>query len=154
MGLRRQRRAGESQAVTTAVAGREHPPDEATDAARAVRPGCVPALLRLVLVVPLLVMGAQTGQWLAALTPWDRGGAYALALVGAAVGAAVGLSLAARGVRGEGGRRLRADMALCLAALVFVARGVIGLAWPLSLADIGPVYAATLAGVTLVRLTG
>ena len=130
-------------------------PDEQTteQAAWEERPGCLlyyatRVLARLVLVAPPAIMGAQVGMWGASHVGGDL--SYALAIAGVVTGGTLGLGLALRGVRGRPGTATRADLALCLLALVFLARVVMGWFVALEFQDIGPAYLAALAGAAIV----
>ena len=129
--------------------------DEQTteQAAREERPGCLlyyatRLLARLVLVAPPVIMGAQVGMWGASHVGGDL--SYAVAPAGVVTGGILGLGLALRGARGRPGTATRADLALCLLALVFLARVVMGWFVALEFQDIGLAYLAALAGAAIV----
>lgn len=135
--------------------GEGRDPDEQTSeqAAWEERPGCLlhratRLIARLVLVAPAVIMGAQVGMWGAAQTGGDL--SYSFALTGLATGGILGLALALRGARDRPGAAMRADVALCLLALVFLTRVAVGWFVPLEFQDIGPAYLAALAGAGIV----
>lgn len=117
------------------------------------RPGCLLQratrfLARLVLVAPAVIIGAQVGMWGASQV--GDGFAWPLALAGIIAGGALGLGLALRGAQERPGTATRADLALCLLALVFLTRVVVGWFVPLEFQDIGLAYLAALAGAATV----
>ena len=119
---------------------------------RKERPGCllqraIGLIARLVLVAPAAIMGAQAGMWGASQV--GGGFAWTLTIVGIIAGGALGLGLALRGAQERLGTATRADLALCLLALVFVARIVVGWFVPLEFQDIGLAYLAALAGAAI-----
>lgn len=127
--------------------------------AREGRPGCLPArvgslVVRLVLVVAPLVMGAQVGRWLCWRMDWGQDAAFALAITGALAGGLLGLGLAVRGTTSHGGRGLRSDVVLCLLACVFLVRAALGWVQPLGAEEVGIAYLAVLSGAFLVWLLG
>ncbi len=134
--------------------------DEFTaQAVRDERPGCLlgsvlGVIARLVLIVPPVIMGAQAGIWAVAELSTAGSGAHALAATGACAGAALGLALILRGARREGGRSVRADVALCMLSLVFLARVAMAYIAPIEFADIAAAYLAALAGALIVWLIG
>ena len=119
------------------------------------RPGCLLVyvtrlLVRLVLVAPPAIMGAQVGMWGASHVGGDL--SYVLALAGVVTGGTMGLGLALRGARGRSGTATRADLTLCLLTLVLLARVVMGWFVAPEFRDIGLVYLAALAGAAIMWL--
>jgi len=159
VGVGRQRLSPEGQTLGAMVAATGRTREHSQQAARGSGPGCLlgrgaALLARVVLAAAPAIMAAQTGQWLAALAGWGETGAWALALLGLAAGAALGLGLIVRGMRHDGGRALRADLALVLLACVFLARAVLGHFQALPLQDVGLAYLAALAAALVVWLLG
>lgn len=139
----------------------DRPPDELQPAqSNASSPaGCllgrvVALLVRLVLAVTALVMGAQVGLWATWRLGWGQSAAFALAILGGVCGGLLGLALAVRGVSGSGGGKRRADLMLCLLAGVFLARAGLGWLLPLHMDHVGIAYLAALGLSLIVWLLG
>lgn len=133
---------------------------EATGARPAGAAGCVLgriglALARLVLVWPPTVMAAKAGGWAQQQVAPEAGTPYEGALLGAAVGLIVGLSLWVRGAfSGRGWRKAAVDVALCLLTLLWLTGAGLTVIHGAPPPELPALFAAAIGAAAAVLLLG